>query len=100
VTRRPRTTYGGTLVDEVLAVDPDATFWNTDGRGKPDMVHLAHTDYPSSGAEAGICTANRRVAWQVVHGHERRGSPPADRSGNVDLVRKLDCSPQKGRRSP
>src|SRR5664279_5168193 len=75
VTHGPRKTYGETLVDENLAVDPDATIWNTDERGKPGMVHLARTDYQSSGAEAGIRTANKRVPWQVAHCLERRESP-------------------------
>jgi hypothetical protein len=75
VTRSPRKTYGDALVDEILAVQPDATIWNTDEHGKPDMVRLAYEAYASSGAEAVICIANKKVTWQVVHGLERLGIP-------------------------
>ena len=40
VTREPRRTYGDALVDEVLAAQPDALIWNTDERGKPDVLAL------------------------------------------------------------
>jgi hypothetical protein len=35
--RSPRATYGDALVDEVLAVHPDAVIWDTAERGKPDL---------------------------------------------------------------
>nr|WP_189220904.1 hypothetical protein [Streptomyces ruber] len=75
VTRSPRKTYGDALVDEILAVQPDATIWNSDEHGKPDMVQLAYAAYRSFGAEAVICVANKKVTWQVVHGLERLGIP-------------------------
>jgi hypothetical protein len=75
VTRAPRRTYGDALVDEVLAAQPDALIWNTDERGKPDVLALTYEAYVSSGAEAVICIANRAVTWQVVHGLESRGIP-------------------------
>jgi hypothetical protein len=75
ITRAPRRTYGDALVDEVLAAQPDALIWNTDERGKPDVLALTHETYVSSGAEAVICIANRGVTWQVVHGLESRGIP-------------------------
>ena len=75
VTREPRRTYGDGLVDEVLASQPDALIWNTDERGKPDVLALTHAVYVSTGAEAVICIANRAVTWQVVHGLESRGIP-------------------------
>jgi hypothetical protein len=75
VTREPRRTYGDGLVDEVLAAQPDALIWNTDERGKPDVLALTHEVFVSSGAEAVICIANRTVTWQVVHGLESRGIP-------------------------
>ena len=74
-TRSPRTTYGDALVNEILAVEPDAIIWNTDEHGKPDMVELAYAAYRASGAEAVICIANKKVTWQVVHGLESRGIP-------------------------
>jgi hypothetical protein len=75
VTRSPRRTYGDALVDEILAVQPDATIWNTDKHGKPDMLRLAYAAYSSSNAEAVICIANKEVTWQIVYGLESRGIP-------------------------
>ncbi|MGW3150927.1 hypothetical protein ACWDG1_41090 [Streptomyces sp. NPDC001177] len=75
VTRDPRKTYGDTLVDEILAAQPDATVWNTDVHGKPDMLRLAYAAFAATGAEAVICIANKRVTWQIVYGLECRGIP-------------------------
>ncbi|MBE4740340.1 hypothetical protein [Streptomyces caniscabiei] len=74
-TRAPRTTYGDALVDEILAVQPDALVWDTSVYGKPDMVRLAYTAYRDFGAEAVICISNKKLTWQVVQGLERRGVP-------------------------
>lgn len=75
VTRNPRRTYGDALVDEIFAVQPSATVWDTDAYGKPDMLLLAYAAYVASGAEAVICIANKKVTWQVVFGLESRGIP-------------------------
>jgi CRP-like cAMP-binding protein len=75
VTKDPRVTYGDELIDEILTAQPDAVLWNTDERGKPDVLRLAYAAYLDSGAEAVICIANRQVTWQIVHGLERRGIP-------------------------
>ncbi len=74
-TRDPYATYGQELVDEILAVQPDALVWDTSLHGKPDMVRLAHAAYRDFGAEAVICISNKKLTWQVVHGLERRGIP-------------------------
>ena len=74
-TRDPRATYGDALVDEILAVQPDAAIWDTTEHGKPDMMALAYGAYTFSGAEAVICISNRKLTWQVVHGLERCGIP-------------------------
>lgn len=74
-TRDPRVTYGDELVDEILAVQPDAVIWNTQAEGKPDMVRLAYQAYVDSGAEAVICISNRKLTWEVVYGLESRGIP-------------------------
>ncbi|MGQ4402302.1 hypothetical protein ACN6K4_003061 [Streptomyces hayashii] len=74
-TRDPRTTYGDALVDEILAVQPQAVVWDTSRDGKPDMVALAYAAYRDFGAEAVICISNKKLTWQVVHGLERRGIP-------------------------
>jgi hypothetical protein len=74
-TRSPRETFGDELVDEILAVQPDARIWDTAEHGKPDMVRLAVAAYRDFGAEAVICISNKKLTWQVVHGLERRGIP-------------------------
>lgn len=74
-TRNPRVTYGDALVDEILAVQPEATIWDTTEYGKPDMVQLAYDAYRDTGAEAVICISNKKLTWQVVHGLERLGIP-------------------------
>ena len=74
-TRAPRETFGDGLIDEILAVQPDARIWDTAEHGKPDMVRLAYAAYRDFGAEAVICISNKKLTWQVVHGLERRGIP-------------------------
>jgi hypothetical protein len=75
ITKNPRRTYGDQLIDEIEAAQPDATIWDTDERGKPDVLLLAYAAYLESGAEAVVCIANKTVTWEVVHGLERRGIP-------------------------
>ncbi|MEV3939129.1 hypothetical protein AB0K52_24525 [Glycomyces sp. NPDC049804] len=74
-TRSPRQTFGDELVDEILAVQPEARIWDTALHGKPDMVRLAAAAHRDFGAEAVICISNKKLTWQVVHGLERRGIP-------------------------
>ncbi|MEZ4770873.1 MAG: hypothetical protein R2844_20955 [Caldilineales bacterium] len=74
-TRSPRQTYGDALVDEILAVQPDALIWNTNDRGRPDLVRLAYEAYRDFDAEAVICISNKKLTWQVVQGMESRGIP-------------------------
>jgi hypothetical protein len=75
VTRDPVKTYGQELVDEILAAQPDTLIWDTDAKGKPDMVKIAYAAYAESNAEAVICVSNKKVTWSVVHGMERLGIP-------------------------
>ncbi len=74
-TRNPATTYGQDLVDEILAVQPDALIWDTDARGKPDLLELANQAVIETGAEAVICISNPALTWRVVEGMEQRGIP-------------------------
>jgi len=74
-TRDPRPTYGDELVDEILAVQPNATIWNTQTQGKPDMVQLAYWAVLATDAEAVITISNKSLTWQVVEGLEKRGIP-------------------------
>lgn len=74
-TRSPRKTYGDALVDEILAAQPDALIWDTDARGKPDLVPLALACLRSANAEAVICIANQKLTREVVHAMESRGIP-------------------------
>lgn len=74
-TRDPRVTYGDELVDEILAVQPNATIWNTQTDGKPDMVKLAYWAVLATDAEAVITISNKKLTWQVVEGLEKVGIP-------------------------
>ena len=74
-TRNARKTYGDDLVDEILAVEPNALLWDTDEHGRPDLVQLAHAAVKSFNAEAVIVIANQTVTRLVVHGMESRGIP-------------------------
>lgn len=74
-TRSPRKTYGDELVDEILRAQPGALIWDTDERGKPDLVQLAYGAVQTVGAEAVICIANQALTQRVVHEMEARGIP-------------------------
>jgi hypothetical protein len=74
-TRTPRETYGNALVDEILAVQPDAVIWDTNAKGRPDLVQLAYEAAAAFDAEAIICISNKKLTWQVVYGMESRGIP-------------------------
>ncbi|NMX59265.1 hypothetical protein FEM54_26170 [Pseudomonas edaphica] len=74
-TRSPRKTYGDELVDEILRAQPGALIWDTDERGKPDLVQLAYGAVQTFGAEAVICIANQALTERVVHEMEARGIP-------------------------
>ena len=74
-TRSPRKTYGDALIDEILRVQPDALIWDTDERGKPDLVELAYRACQHFEAEAVICISNQKLTTQVVYAMECRGIP-------------------------
>jgi hypothetical protein len=74
-TRSPRKTYGDALVDEILAVQPEAIIWDTDTLGRPDLVKLAYQAHQTFDAEAVICISNKKLTWEVVYGMESRGIP-------------------------
>ena len=74
-TRTPRETYGDALVDKILAAEPNALIWDTNERGRPDLVELAYQAYKEYNAEAVICISNKKLTWEVVSGMESRGIP-------------------------
>jgi hypothetical protein len=74
-TRDPRATYGGALVDEVEAAQPDALIWDTTERGKPDLLRLARRAYEDFDAEAVFVVSNQPTTRRLVHGLERLGIP-------------------------
>ncbi|KTC62859.1 hypothetical protein AO262_23445, partial [Pseudomonas fluorescens ABAC62] len=74
-TRNPRGTYGDELVDEILQAEPHALIWDTEERGKPDLVQLAYGAAQAFGVEAVICIANQTVTQRVVQELEARGIP-------------------------
>jgi hypothetical protein len=73
--RRPRATYGHALVDEVLAVHPDAVIWDTTEHGKPDLLQMTHNACRDFKAEAVLVVCNKAATWSLVHGLERLGVP-------------------------
>ena len=74
-TRSPRQTYGDALVEEILQAQPQALIWDTDVRGKPDLVQLACGAVQAFGVEAVICIANQGLTQRVVQELEARGIP-------------------------
>ncbi|MBH3422953.1 hypothetical protein [Pseudomonas gessardii] len=72
-TRSPAKTYGEELVAEILRAQPHAVIWDTDVRGKPDLVQLAYAAVQDVGAEAVICIANQALTRRVVEEMEARG---------------------------
>lgn len=72
-TRSPRQTYGDALVDEILRAQPEALIWDTDERGKPDLVQLAYGAVQAFEVEAVICIANQPLTRRVVQALEARG---------------------------
>ncbi len=74
-TRSPAKTYGEELVAEILRAQPGAVIWDTDVRGKPDLVQLAYAAVQDFAAEAVICIANQAVTQRVVEEMEARGIP-------------------------
>lgn len=74
-TRSPAKTYGAQLVAEIVRAQPDAVIWDTDVRGKPDLVQLAYAAVQAAGAEAVICIANQALTRRVVEEMEARGIP-------------------------
>jgi hypothetical protein len=73
--KSPRKTFGDRLVDEILEAQPDAIIWDTDERGKPDLLQLSHSLHHISHAEAVICIANQKLTRHLVHALESRGIP-------------------------
>ncbi|NCE86103.1 hypothetical protein [Pseudomonas sp. Q1] len=74
-TRSPRKTYGDALVDEILRAHLQALIWDTDERGKPDLVQLAYGAVQAYGIEAVICIANQNLTQRVVQALEAQGIP-------------------------
>ena len=74
-TRDARKTYGDALVDEILDVEPNALIWDTDSKGRPDLVQLAYAACKAFDAEAVIVISNQKLTRQVVYGMESRGIP-------------------------
>ena len=74
-TRDARKTYGDALVDEILEVEPNALIWDTDKKGRPDLVQLAYAACKAFDAEAVIVISNQKLTRQVVYGMESRGIP-------------------------
>ncbi|KAM7193960.1 putative Nonribosomal peptide synthetase [Rhypophila sp. PSN 637] len=74
-TKNPVKTYGQRIVDEVMNCDENAVVWDTETRGRPDLVKLAWQLYKESGAECVCVISNAKVTQMVVQQLEERGVP-------------------------
>ncbi|CCX13166.1 Similar to hypothetical protein AOL_s00188g124 [Arthrobotrys oligospora ATCC 24927]; acc. no. EGX44786 [Pyronema omphalodes CBS 100304] len=74
-TREPQATYGRAIVDDVLKADPQAVIYDTQKRGRPDVVKMAYGIYIQAHAEAVIIISNPALTHRVVYGLESRGIP-------------------------
>lgn len=74
-TPSPLATYGQEILDDVLAMDPQAIIIDTRKFVRPDMVALSHQLYKQSGGEAVVIISNPKVTRKVVYGLETRGVP-------------------------
>ena len=74
-TRHPEATYGEALLGEIIASQLDAIVWDTDAKGKPDMLKLVRHAYARFQPEAVICISNKKLTYQVVYDMESRGIP-------------------------
>ncbi|TEA11422.1 Adenylate-forming reductase [Colletotrichum sidae] len=74
-TKNPLKTYGRGVMDTILAADPDALIWDSDERGRPDLVQLAYNVYRESGAECFAIISNGPTTNKFVYRMESRGIP-------------------------
>ncbi|KAH7304763.1 surfactin synthetase subunit 3 [Stachybotrys elegans] len=74
-TKNPLKTYGQGIMDTILAADPDALIWDTDHRGRPDLVKLAYQIYKESDAECICIISNGPTTNKFVYRMESRGIP-------------------------
>lgn len=74
-TKNPVRTYGQRIVDEVRRADQEAVVWDTQERGRPDLVKLAWGLWRESGAECVCVISNSKVTSMVVRELEARGVP-------------------------
>ncbi|KAI9148337.1 Adenylate-forming reductase [Paramyrothecium foliicola] len=74
-TKNPLKTYGQGVMDTVMAADPNAVIWDSDHRGRPDLVKLAYQLYMESGAECVAIISNGPTTNKFVYQMESRGVP-------------------------
>nr|VWP00413.1 Uncharacterized protein [Ganoderma boninense] len=70
-----RETFGGKLVDQILAASPGAVVYDTRKHGKPDMVKLTYRLVKEFDAEAVCIISNQKLTQKVVYGMTSRGIP-------------------------
>ncbi|KAG8926578.1 hypothetical protein FRC01_008663 [Tulasnella sp. 417] len=73
ISRNIRKTYGDRFVDSIMTAAPDATIYDTDAHGKPDMVKLVYHVYKAFNAEAVCIISNKPLTQKVVYGLMARG---------------------------
>ena len=68
-------TYGEVLMQEVYKADPNAIVWDTQIRGRPDLIALIMKHYKDFNAEAVMVVSNQIVTKRIVFGLELNGIP-------------------------
>lgn len=71
----PRHTFGDSICDAVLEVDPGAVVIDTHAVGRKDLVALAYKLYVEEKAEAVFCVSNKALTKHLVYEMESRGVP-------------------------
>lgn len=74
-TTTPVKTFGQTLNDWVLEVNPNAVIINTRETGRPDLVRMTYELYRECNAEAVFVISNPKLTRKLVYGMESRGIP-------------------------
>ncbi|OCL07920.1 hypothetical protein AOQ84DRAFT_278088, partial [Glonium stellatum] len=74
-TPSPVETFGQTLNDWVLEVNPEAIIINTRVTGRPDLVRMTYQVYREFNAEAVFVISNPKLTRKLVYAMESRGIP-------------------------
>lgn len=71
----PERTFGSDIMRRVLRADSDAVIWDTNQRGRPNLVAEAKQIYNEGDTEAVFVISNAKVTADVVRGLESQNIP-------------------------